>query len=171
MSEFLVMLFDDEHKAEEVRLDLLKKQGEHSIDLEDAVVLVMNRKDKIKLHHVTSLTPGGTLTDGSLGALLDAIILAPILAIVGLPTDATEGAGSGSSTHQGLDEGFMKELAGHLKPGSSALCILVKGAVEKVCEELKGFDGKLFRTSLSHEDESMLMEAFDAAKGDLKPKI
>jgi uncharacterized membrane protein len=171
MSDLLVILFDDVLKAAEVRRDLLEKQGEHSIDLEDAVVLVMNRKGKVKLHHVTHLTPGGALTEGSLGGLLDAIILAPILAMVGLPTDGTRAEGSGSPTHLGIDEEFMKELAGHLKPGTSALCILVKGALEKVFEELKRFDGKIFRTSLSHEDESRLMAAFDDAKNDLKLQI
>jgi uncharacterized membrane protein len=178
MSDLLVILFDDELKAEEVRRDLLKKQGERPIDLEDAVVLVMNSEGKVKLHHDTYLTPGsaltdgslgGAVTDGSLGAVLNAIIMGPILAIVGLPTDATAGVISGSPTHPVIDEEFMKELAGHLKPGTSALCILVKAALEKVFEELKGFNGKIFRTSLSHEDESRLMAAFDDVKKNLKP--
>jgi len=169
MSDLLVMVFDSELKADHVRRGLLKKQGEHPIDLEDAVVLVMSNEGKVKLHHDKYLTPSGALTDGSLGALLNAIIMGPILAIVGLPTDETAGVVSGSPTHPGIDEEFIKELAGHLKPGTSALCILVKAAIEKVFQELKGFDGKIFQTSLSHEDESRLVAAFDDAQKDLKP--
>ena len=150
MSDLLVIGFDDEFKADDVRRDLLKKQSKHPIDFEDAVVLIMDRDGKVKLSHDKHLTPDGALTDGSLGGLLNAIVMGPILAIVGLPTDAKVGAVSGSPTHPGIDEEFTKELAGHLKPGTSALCILVKAALEKVFEELKEFDGKIFRNSLSH---------------------
>ena len=43
MSELVVAVFGDEFKAEEVRLELRKKEAAHLIDLEDAVVLVRNR--------------------------------------------------------------------------------------------------------------------------------
>jgi len=47
MSDLLVILFDDEFKAEEVRLDLLKRQNEHLVDLDDAVVVVMKKMVKV----------------------------------------------------------------------------------------------------------------------------
>jgi uncharacterized membrane protein len=71
----------------------------------------------------------------------------------------------------GIDEAFMKELAGHLKPGTSALGVLVREALGEVLEELKKFNGRVFQTSLSQEDEARLLAAFDAAKADPKLKI
>jgi len=59
----------------------------------------------------------------------------------------------------------MKELAGTLKPGSSALFVLVrKMTPDKVLAELQGSGGKVLKTSLSHEDETRLQAALDAAK-------
>lgn len=171
MSDLLVILFDDEIKAEEVRLDLLKRQDEHLFDLEDVIVLVMNKKGKTSLHHVTHLTLGGAVAGGFLGTLLGVILLNPVFAALGLTAGVALGAASGSSTHLGIDEAFMKELAGHLKPGTSALGVLVREALGEVLEELKKFNGRVFQTSLSQEDEARLLEAFDAATAGPKLKI
>ena len=50
MSTLVVIGYDDEFKAEEVRLKLRKLQKDYLIDLEDAVVAVKNDKGKVKLH-------------------------------------------------------------------------------------------------------------------------
>lgn len=171
MSDLLVILFDDELKAEEVRLALLKKRDEHLVDLDDAVVLVMNKKGSVRLHHATHLTLGGAVSGGFLGALFGVILLNPVFVVLGFTAGVALGAVSGSSTHLGIDEAFMKELAGHLKPGTSALGVLVREALGEVLEELKKFDGRVFQTSLSQEDEARLLAAFDAAKTDHKLKI
>jgi uncharacterized membrane protein len=171
MSDLLVILFDDELKAEEIRLDLLKRQNEHLIDLDDAVVLVMKKNGKVRLHHFTHLTVGGAVSGGILGAFFGLILLNPVLVVLGLAAGAALGGVSGSSTHLGIDEAFMKELAGHLKPGASALGVLVREALGEVLEELKKFDGRVFRTSLSREDEARLEAAFDAVKANPNLKI
>ena len=41
---------DDQFKAEEVRLSLMKMQKDYLIDLEDAVVAVKDQKGKVRLH-------------------------------------------------------------------------------------------------------------------------
>jgi uncharacterized membrane protein len=47
MSTLVVISYDNEFKAEEVRLTLRKLQKEYLIDLEDAVVAVKDAKGKI----------------------------------------------------------------------------------------------------------------------------
>ena len=47
MSTFVAIEYDDPHKAEEVRLTLVKLQKEYLIDLEDAVVAVKDEAGKI----------------------------------------------------------------------------------------------------------------------------
>ena len=52
MSDLLVVVFDDEFKAEQVRLDLMKMRHKHLIDLEEAAVVVRNSEGHVRLHHV-----------------------------------------------------------------------------------------------------------------------
>ena len=167
----MVILFDGELKAEEVRLDLLKRQNEHLVDLDDAAILVMNEKGKIRLHHVTHLTLGGAVSGGFMGALFGVILLNPVFVVMGLTAGAALEAISGSAMHLGIDELFMKELAEHLSPGTSALGVPVRETLTEVLEEPKEFNGTVFRTSLSKEDEAKLLSAFDASKADPNPRF
>ena len=164
MSELVVTVFGDEFKAEEVRLDLRKKQAAHLADVEDSVVLVRTMKGKVKLHHMTHLTIGGALGGGFLGTLFGLMLMNPIFAILGLAAGTVVGGVSGAMSHVGVDEDFMQDLAEHLRPGTSALCMLVREHPEGVLDELKPFGGKLLHTSLLHTDEAKLKAALEAIK-------
>lgn len=162
MSNLVVIGYDDQFKAEEVRLMLWKMQKEYLIDLEDAVVAVKDEKGKVKLHQAANLTAAGAVGGGFWGALIGLIFLNPLL---GLAVGATAGAVSGALTDVGIDDNFMKQLAETMQPKTSVLFILVRRATpDKVLEELKGTGGKVLRTSLSHDDEEKLQEALSAAK-------
>ena len=161
MSDLVVAVFDNELKAEEVRLDLRKKEAEHLADLEDAVVLIRNREGKIKLHHMSHFTVGGVLTGGVMGSLIGVLLMNPVFAVLGFAAGAVVGGISGAMTHVGIDEDFMEELAGHLKPGTSALCILVRDHLAAVLAEVRAFRGKVLHTPLRHDDEAKLKAALD----------
>jgi len=162
MSNLVVIGYDDQFKAEEVRLMLWKMQKEYLIDLEDAVVAIKDDKGKLKLHQAVSLTAAGAMTGGFWGALIGLIFLNPLL---GLAVGAAAGAVSGTLADVGIDDKFMKELAETMHAGSSVLFILVRRATpDKVLAELKGTGGKVLKTSLSHDDEAKLQEALSAAK-------
>jgi len=161
MSNLVVIGYDDQFKAEEVRLMLWKMQKEYLIDLEDAVVAIKDDKGKLKLHQAVSLTAAGAMTGGFWGALIGLIFLNPLL---GLAVGAAAGAVSGTLADVGIDDKFMKELAETMHAGSSVLFILVRRATpDKVLAELKGTGGKVLKTSLSHDDEAKLQEALSAA--------
>ena len=162
MSELVVIGFDDQFKAEEVRLMLWKMQKEYLIDLGDAVVAEKNDKGKVKLLQAQNLTAGGALSGGFWGALIGLLFLNPLL---GAAVGATAGAVSGALTDVGINNNVMKELAESLHPGSSVLFVLVRSVtLDKVLDELKGTGGKVLKTSLSHEDEAKLQAALSAAK-------
>src|SRR5262249_3396619 len=162
MSDLIVVGYSDEHQAEEVRLKLIKMQHEYLMDLEDAVVAVRDQEGKVKLHQIHNLTAAGAISGGFWGALIGLLFLSPLL---GAAIGAGAGAVGGTVSDIGIDDNFMKELAGTLKPGSSALFVLVrKMTPDKVLEQLRGTGGKVLQTSLSHEDEQKLQTALDAAK-------
>ena len=50
MSDSVVIGFEDEHKAFEMRAALAKLQKEYLIDMEDMVVVTKDDKGKVKLH-------------------------------------------------------------------------------------------------------------------------
>ncbi len=64
MSTLVVIGYDDQFKAEEIRLKLWKMQKDYLVDLEDAVVAVKDDKGKIRLHQATNLTAAGALGGG-----------------------------------------------------------------------------------------------------------
>src|SRR5262245_59326914 len=161
-STLVVIEYEDQYKAEEMRLKLLRMQKEYLIDLEDAVVAVKSDKGKIRLHQSVNLTSAGAMSGGFWGALIGLIFLNPLL---GMALGATAGAVSGALSDVGIDDKFMKALADGLPPGSSALFVLVRRSTpERVLEEVKGMGGKILRTSLNHEDEAKLQAALSAAK-------
>jgi len=162
MSTLVVIGYDDQFKAEEFRLALMKMQKDYLIDLEDAVVAVKDQKGKVRLHQAVNLTAAGAVSGSFWGSLIGLIFLNPLL---GMVAGATAGAVSGALTDVGIDDKFMKELATAMKPGSSVLFVLVKKSTpDKVLDEVKGTGGKILKTSLSHEDEAKLQAALSATK-------
>ena len=162
MSEFIAIRYEDQLKAQEVRIDLLKMQKEHLVDLEDAVVAIKKHNGKVKLHQMNNLTASGAVGGGFWGALIGLMFLNPLLgAVIG----GSIGAVTGALGDIGLDDKFMKELGANMQPGSSTLFVLIREMTpDKVLEEISPFGGKLLRTSLSHQDEAKLQAALDAAK-------
>ena len=157
MSDLVVIGFDDEFKAQEVRLTLLKLQKEYLIDMEDAVVVTKNDKGKVKLHQSYDLTTSGAVQGSFWGLLVGTLFLNPLL---GMAVGAGAGTLTGAATDIGIDDNFMRQLGETLKPGTSALFVLVKKSTpDKVLEELKQFEGKVLRTSLPKDAEEKLQEA------------
>lgn len=88
--------------------------------------------------------------------LIGMIFLNPLL---GAAVGAGAGAISGKLTDLGVNDKFMKELAGSFKPESSALFLLVRKVTpDKVLERLKGYGGTVMQTSLTKDKEEELQK-------------
>ena len=154
MSDLVVIGFDDEHTAFDLRAQLAKLQKEYLIDMEDVVVVTKDDKGKVKLHQAVNLTAAGAVGGGFWGMLIGMIFLNPLL---GAAVGAGAGALSGKLSDVGINDKFMKELAETFKPESSALFVLVRKATpDKVLDQLKGFKGKILKTSLTADKEEAL---------------
>ena len=162
MSTLIVIVYPDELKAEQVRLDFLKMQKEYLVSLEDAVIAVKKPDGKVKLNQMYNLPLGGAMSGGLWGTLIGLIFLNPLL---GLVVGAGAGAVAGALSDVGINDDFMKKLAATITPGSSALFVLVGSAItDKVRAELQGTGGKILQTSLSTPDEEKLQKALDEAR-------
>src|SRR5262249_7599896 len=78
VATLVVIGYESEVKAEEVRIALLKLQKEYLIDLADAVVVVRDEKGKVKLRQMYDLTAAGAVSGGFWGALIGLIFLNPL---------------------------------------------------------------------------------------------
>jgi uncharacterized membrane protein len=155
MSQLVVVGFPTVEEAETVRRELVDIQREQLIAIEDAVVVESEADGKVRLHQAVNLT-----TAGSLGGLL---FLNPLL---GAAVGAGLGAASGSMSDLGINDGFMREVGETLKPGTAALCLLVKDATpDRLIERLRVHapHATLLRTNLSHTDEDRLRRQLEQA--------
>jgi len=161
MSDLVVIGFDNEHTAFEMRAALAKLQKEYLIDMADVVVVTKDDEGKVKLHQAVNLTAAGAVGGTFWGMLIGLIFLNPLL---GAAIGAGAGAISGKLSDIGVNDKFMKELAETFKPGSSALFVLVRKATpDKVLEQLKGFKGKVLKTSLTADQEEELRKVLEQA--------
>jgi uncharacterized membrane protein len=161
MSTLVAVVFNDESTAFEVRAALAKMQKQYLLEMEDAVVVTRDPNGKTKLHQAVSLTGAGAVSGGFWGMLIGLLFLNPLLG-------AAIGAGAGAMAAKfqdiGLDDKMMKDIGESLKPGTSALFVLLrKVTADKVLDGLKPFAGKgrVFQTSLSKDDEKALREALE----------
>src|SRR5215510_3233324 len=162
MSTLVAVVFNDESTAFEMRAALAKMQKQYLLEMEDAVVVTRDLNGKTRLHQAVCLTTAGAVSGGFWGMLIGLLFLNPLLG-------AAVGAGAGALSAQfhdiGLDDKMMKDIGDSLKPGTSALFVLLrKITADKVLEGLKPFvgRGKVFQSSLSKDDEKALRDVLES---------
>ena len=157
MSELVVIAFDTEDQAEEVRDKLLDLQKTHIVRLGDAVIATKRPNGRVRLNQLASPATSGALSGGFWGLLIGAVFLMPH---IGLLVGAATGGLAGALTDGGVDDDFMRELGAELSSGSAALFLLINRMTEdKLLDELKGAGGRVLRTSLDHAKERQLRDA------------
>ena len=127
--------------------------------MEDVVVVTKNDKGKAKLHQAVNLTAAGAMGGTFWGMLIGMIFLNPLM---GAAICDGAGALSGKLRDIGINDDFMKELGETFQPGTPALFVLVRKVTpDKVLAELKGFKGKVLKTSLTKDKEEQLREVLE----------
>jgi uncharacterized membrane protein len=163
MSNLIVLGFNNEADAFEMRAALTRLQSQYLIEMEDAVVVTRDPHGKVKLHQSVNLTAAGAVRGTLWGSLIGLLFLNPLL---GAAVGAGSGALAGALADIGINDQFMKDLGATLTPGTSALFVLVrKSTPDKVLDGLKPFIGKakVLRTSLTKDKEDELRRAFEGA--------
>lgn len=162
MSDLIVVTFDNDATAFQMRAELVKLQSEYLLQMEDVVVVTRSADNVVSLNQSANLTALGAVSGGFWGALIGMLFLNPLL---GAALGAGAGALSGSYTDVGINDDFMRDLGAKLTPGTAAVFVLVrKISADKVAERLATLNAKghILQTSLSKEDEAKLRGAFEA---------
>ncbi len=91
------------------------------------------------------------------GLLFGVLFFVPVF---GLAIGAGFGALMGKITKSGIDKAFQDQVRDLLKPGTSALFLMVeKVTPDKAIEAMSKFGGTVLKTSLSKEGEKDLQDA------------
>ncbi len=138
----------------------LKK--EELMVLKDAAVVIRKPDGKIKVKQATHLVGAGMVGGAFWGMLIGLFFWLPWL---GLAIGAIAGAISGALMDYGINDDFIKEVGATIKPGGSALFLLIeKWTEDKALERLNKFNATIIRTSLTKEEEEKLKVAFGAGE-------
>lgn len=150
--EIVAIAFDKPTRATEMLIALSDLHASRDIDLDDAVVVTRNSNGKVRLEQTIDSTPGkGAAFGGWLGFLIGLIFLVPLGgALLGIAA----GAIYGRLVDHGLDDKWMKDVAGAIPPDGSALFLLINYAKhDAVLKELSRFqgEGRILTTTFSDE--------------------
>lgn len=160
MSELIVIGYPDEETAEKVWKELVALERDYLVDLEDAAVI--RRDDKGKLHVTTPAhhtATWGALSGLFWGVLLGLIFFFPIAPLVGV-AGGLMGAAIGKAGDLGIQDDFKQRVQELVKPGTSAILVIVRKATpDKFIEALKPYGGEILQSSLTHKSEEELMKA------------
>jgi len=169
MSDLIALVLDSREQAQEARLEFMKMQQEHLVELEDCVVAYKDDTGEVKLDQTINLTATGAASGGFWGLFLGFLLAipfgGPLLPIMTAVFGAGFGALSGSLSDYGIDDDMMKELSADIDQSKAALFVLIrKATTDKVLDHLRQFRGKVLKTSLSHELDTKLQEVLAQAK-------
>ena len=158
MANLVAIAYDDLGQAQQVTDTLGHLMKEHSIELEDVVIVEHRAGGKIKLHQ-PSMAGLGAASGALWGGLIGLIFFMPLF---GMAIGAASGAAGGALSDRGVDDDFMKELGDKLPAGGAAVFVLVREATaDKVVPEISKFGGHVIQSSLSNEQEAALQDALD----------
>ena len=158
MSNLVVIAYDDLDQAKQVMSTVGDLVKEHSLTLEDAVIVEHRPGGKMKLHQ-PSLAGVGAASGALWGGLIGLIFLMPLF---GMAIGAAAGGAAGAMSDYGVDDDFMKELGTKMPEGGAAVFVLVQASTrDKVVPEIAKYGGHVIQTSLSNEQEAALQEALD----------
>lgn len=161
MAELIVIGYDSAETAEAARKELFSLSKEYLVEVGDAVVATRQADGKIALNQMVNLWAVGAAGGSLWGMLAGLLFFNPLLGAVG---GAAAGAVAAALNDYGINDGFMRDVAGVLAPGQAALFVLAdRVSSERVLGQIARYGGRVLRTNLDRSQEDRLRAAFGQA--------
>ena len=156
MADLIAIGYPDETTAEAAAEEARHLARDLIIEPDAIAAIIRDKEGKFHVH--TSHHPVGTGATWGMfwGLLFGALFFVPVF---GLAIGAGLGALMGKITKTGIDNAFQDQVRDMLKPGTSALFLMVeKVTPDKAVEALSKFGGTVLKTSLSKDAEKELQK-------------
>jgi uncharacterized membrane protein len=159
MATLVAIGYPDQVTAEEARGTVGQLESELIIQADQVASISRDEEGKYHVHtsHGGGGTGGGMVWGGFWGLLFGLLFFIPF---AGWAMGAGLGALFGHMGEKGIDKQFQDQVRDHLKPGTSALFLVVEQATpDKAIAALQQYGGTVIKTSLSEEDTKKLQDA------------
>ena len=140
--QILVLSLDKPSRASELLLTLSNLATEKKLRMHDAVIVAKDDEGRSRTVQTVDVTPAKGALAGSWWGVFAGLLLGGPALLVGVLGGAAAGALYGRLVDRGLDDGWVKDMAEWVPPGTSALLLLVDAGFDhQVVTELRRFEG------------------------------
>jgi uncharacterized membrane protein len=159
MAMLVAIGYPDQTTAEEARQTVQGLEADLVIQADQVAAISRGQDGK---YHVTTThggasAGGGAAWGGFWGLLFGLLFFVPF---AGLALGAGMGALFGHLGEKGIDKQFQEQVRDQLKPGTSALFMVIEQVTpDKAVAALESYGGTVIKTSLSDEDTKKLQDA------------
>ena len=158
--------FDDMARAEQVRDDITRLGwSNHYLILEDVAVVVRHPDGHFTFDREPFPAVSNILGCSTVGFLVGLVAAAPL---TGAAIGALVGsAGDAAAAAIGIDDEFVQEVEGLMKPGTSTLLVLDDaGEMDAILYAIRGLGGTVLRTNVDRERAKLIQAALAAGPAD-----
>jgi uncharacterized membrane protein len=159
MATLVAIGYPDQGTAEQAAETVYQLESELIIQADQVAAISRDLEGKYHVHttHGGASAGGGAVWGGFWGFLFGLLFFIPF---AGLALGAGMGALFGHFGEKGIDKAFQQQVRDYVKPGTSALFMIIEKATpDKAIAALQQYGGTVIRTSLSDEDTQRLQEA------------
>ena len=157
MADLIAIGYPDETTAD-LASEEAQRLARDLIIQPDAIAVIVRSKDggyHVHTHH--HAVGGGAVWGMFWGMLFGLLFFVPVF---GMAIGAGLGALMGKITKSGIDRAFQDQVRDMIKPGTSALFLMVEQVTtDKAVEAMSKYGGTVLKTSLSKEGEKELQDA------------
>src|SRR5262245_43640885 len=162
--------YDDMGRAEQVREEIVRLGWDtHYLILLDIAVVVRQPDGSFTCNHEPVRSVTNFLGSTAVGFLAGLVLLRPLTgAAVGA---LLGGAGTAASVAAvGIEDDFVREVEGLMRPGTSTLFVLdSEGDMEVILHAIRGLGGTVLRTNVDLERARLIQSTLAASADTSKP--
>jgi uncharacterized membrane protein len=157
MADLIAIGYPDQATADAAAEEARRLARDLIIQPDAIAVIVRDEEGGYHVHTNHHLVGGGATWGMFWGLLFGLLFFIPVF---GMAIGAGMGALMGKLTKSSIDKQFQDQVRDMLKPGTSALFLMLeKVTPDKAVEAMSKYGGTVLKTSLSKDDERELQEA------------